>query len=184
MLTRARLAPLLLLLAACASTPTAPPADTPTQFPQDWLGSWEGEVVMYGPEGERMRFGMKRIVAATDNPNRYSWTTVYSGEAGDQTREYSLLVRDAATGSYAIDEHNGIVLEARLLGDRLYSWFEVQDTELIVREQLLPGPDGALGWSFEILTTQGETVPTGEAIPVESTLPTGLQRAWLRRTGP
>ena len=126
-------------------------------------------------------FSFALSASAQDDPNRYSWTTVYSGEAGEQTRAYTLLLRDAATGSYAIDEHNGIVLEARLLGDRLYSWFEVQGTELIVREQLMPGPDGALGWSFEILTTQGATVPTGDEIPVESTLPTGLQRALLKR---
>lgn len=128
-----------------------------------------------------MRFGMTRVVEATDDPTRYKWTTVYSGEAGEQAREYTLIVRDAATGRYAIDEHNGIVLEAQLLGDQLYSWFSVQGTELIVREQLAHGPDGTLGWSFEILTSQGETLLTGEQIPVENTLATGLQRAWLKR---
>ncbi|MEM7204459.1 MAG: hypothetical protein AAF628_29645 [Planctomycetota bacterium] len=173
--------PGLVVTAACASVPEGIPAPA---FPRDWLGTWAGDVVVYGPAGETGRFSMERIVAATADRSRFVWTTVYSGPSGDQTREYTLLVRDAATGAYAIDEHNEIVLEARLLDDTLYSWFEVQGTRLLVRERLEPGPDGGLGWSFEIVTTKTDAVvPTGRAIPVESAVPTVLQRAWLRRTG-
>jgi hypothetical protein len=185
----------LLLLGACAgrspqeapvssadAATSVPPTSFPaTTFPGDWLGEWAGEVVMAGPEGERGRFQMRRIVRPTEDPDVYTWTTIYSGEAGDQTREYSLLVRDRATGSYAIDEHNGIVLEARYLGGLLYSWFEVQGTELVIREELSPDATGELAWTFEVLTSRGETVPTGEEIPVVSTLPNGIQRASLRR---
>lgn len=174
-------AALTLCLAACASPRVDPdPVEAP-RFPDDWVGTWAGEVEGLGPSGVTMRFDMQRTVAATDDPERFSWTTIYSGEAGESTRNYTLLVRDASTGSYAIDEHNGIVLEARLIGGRLVSWFEVQGTELVIHDELRAGADGELEWSFEVLTTRGESIETGDGIAVTSTIPTGRQSAVLRR---
>lgn len=174
------------LLCACAA-PLAP-TDSAAQagpieeayeaghFPEAWVGSWQGEVTMFGPEGERMRFSMTRIIAPSEDPARYDWTTIYSGDAGEQVRRYSLMLLDPDQGKYAIDEHNGIVLDARYLDDTLFSWFEVQGTRLMVRERL--GPEGK-SLQFEIATSQGEPGRTGEQIPVLNYLTTGLQRAIL-----
>ena len=184
MIRLARSIGLTLILGACAQVRATPegPGATPPSFPGDWIGSWEGAVHTAAPGGALTpRFQMKRIVAATEDPGVYTWTTIYSGDAGDQTRNYLLIERDAASGQYAIDEQNGIVLDATLLGDSLYSWFEVQGTRLLVRERLQAGPDGAPGWSFEILTSGGESGQTGDQIAVEVLPVTGLQRAWLRR---
>ena len=173
----------LLVLGACSNASLAAGSETATPhapFPEAWIGSWQGEVTMHGPEGERMRFDMLREIAATEDSDRYTWTTTYSGDSGTQVREYTLLVRDRASGAYAIDEHNGIVLDARFLDDTLFSCFEVQSTRLFVRERLVQH-DGAPALSFEIATSQGEGVTTGAEIPVVNYPTTGFQRAILRR---
>ena len=99
----------------CTGAPLATGSETPAAgaaFPEAWIGSWQGEVTAFGPGGERMRFDMLREISATEDPERFAWTTIYAGEAGTQVRKYTVLVRDRATGAYAIDEHNGIVLDA------------------------------------------------------------------------
>ncbi len=117
-------------------------AATPARFPDDWLGSWAGEVTPYSANGANDRFGMRLDIARTDDPSRFDWTITYSGSAGTQVRAYSLLVRDVASGRYAIDERNGTVLEQQLLGDALYSWFDVAGTRLCVRERLVRASGG------------------------------------------
>ena len=106
----------LLAFCGCAATDdaavTAPVAET---FPESWFGTWTGDVAMIGPDGPRMEFQMELTVGPREAEGEYEWTIVYSGEAGESRRPYSLLARDAAEGHFAIDEHNGIVLEARLV---------------------------------------------------------------------
>jgi hypothetical protein len=177
----------LLCLVACqapdsASTLARPGSEDAPRFPQDWLGTWEGEVSTARP-GQALapRFRMTRIVEATDDPMVYRWTTIYSGEAGDQTREYLLRVIDPSIGQYAIDEQNDIVLDATLVGDTLISWFEVQGTTLMVREQLDRFPDGHPAWAFEIFTGLSTPRETGKAVPVNIVPVSGAQRAWLRK---
>lgn len=177
---------LLMLLGACTGAPLATGSETPAAgaaFPEAWIGSWQGEVTAFGPSGERMRFDMLREISATEDPERFAWTTIYAGEAGTQVRKYTVLVRDRATGAYAIDEHNGIVLDARLLDDTLFSCFAVQGTRLLVRERLVQHK-GAPALSFEIATGSHEGNTTGEAIPVINYPTTGLQRAALHPVSP
>ena len=112
-----------------------------------------------------------------------AWIGSWQGEVtafgpGGERMRFEML-RDRATGAYAIDEHNGIVLDARLLDDTLFSCFEVQGTRLFVRERLVQH-EGAPALSFEIATGSHEGNTTGEAIPVINYPTTGLQRAVLR----
>ena len=120
---------------------------------------------------------MRIDIAATEDPERYAWTITYPN---DDVRAYTLLVRDAEAGAYAIDEHNGIVLEARYLDGRLHTWFEVNGSLLVLQESLVDAgsPDEAL--LFELWSTNGKPMESGgPKTPVRSYLPGVQQRARL-----
>ncbi|MEZ5980548.1 MAG: hypothetical protein R3F34_20375, partial [Planctomycetota bacterium] len=146
----------LALLASCATgrdgTGDAERGGGPAigSFPARWLGTWRGEVEVLAREAPRPGFDMELEVARTDDPARYTWRTTYgTGDDGVRdVRDYELVVRDASRGAYAIDEGNGIVLEATLLGGVLTTWFEIETdagtTRLLVREELVrAGTDDA-----------------------------------------
>lgn len=156
------------------------------RFPQDWIGSWSGEVTPYASDGPGERFGMRLDVAPTGDPARLAWTITYSGSAGTQVRAYALIVRDAARGLYAVDEHNGIVLEQQWIGDAMYAWFDVRGSRLSVREQLVQGREAADDHiEVEIASARDrDAVATGPDSEVSSRPLVSVQRATLRRLVP
>lgn len=162
-----------LMMSGCAAKPA--------RFPEDWLGSWAGEVTPYSAGGAKDRFGMRLDIGRTDDPSRFDWTITYSGSAGTQVRAYSLLVRDAAMGRYAIDERNGIVLEQQMLGDAFYSWFDVGGTRLCVRERLVRA-HGAEHIEVEIASARDrDATATGPDGEVSCRPLVSVQRASLER---
>lgn len=158
-------------------------ADQPT-FPASWIGHWRGDAAT-GNAQRSQKFTMEMIIAPTDKPDRFTWTIIYAGEAGRQERAYSLIVKDAAKGVYAIDENQGIVLDASLLDGGLYTHFEVQGYRTVTRTKLENAGTADEHISVEMLTTvDGDATTTGNAggVPaVRSWLPVSLQRAKLRR---
>lgn len=125
---------------------------------------------------------MELIVGRTADPTRFAWTIVYDGEAGRQVRAYELLTRDASEGRYAIDEHNGIVLEARYLEGSLYSWFSIAGSNILVKESLMRAPfvDDAIAVEF-VTALDRDTQTTGTGGEVRSLVPVSVQRAMLQR---
>lgn len=169
--------PRILVATAAASAATLSCTRAPSRFPDDWIGSWRGALVVPAPSGAPQEVVMELVVARTDDPARFAWTIVYDGAAGRQVRAYELVARDAATGRYAIDERNGIVLEARYLEDALYSWFSIAGSNILVREELV---DGAISVEF-VTALDRDTQTTGTGGEVRSLVPVSVQRATLRR---
>ena len=161
-------------------------ARSSARFPDDWVGTWRGALLV--PAGGSAGAGapeevtMELVIARTDDPMRFAWTIVYDGAAGRQVRAYELLTRDAASGRYATDERNGIVLEARYLEGALYSWFSIQGSNILVRESLVREPFATDAISVEFVTAlDRDTQTTGPAGEVRSLVPVSVQRATLRR---
>jgi len=157
------------------------PQATGAGFPASWVGTWEGTTDVFSTEGEPRSFTMKMEIAPTDDPQRYRWQTTSSGWAGTQVREYELLIRDSQLGKYAIDEKNGIVLEATFLDDTLYTWFEVEGVNILVRERLHDPGTADEAISFELISAPSEGVKSGEGDIVTSLMPSALQRVRLKR---
>ena len=171
-------------IAACASTSTPPATSEALDFPAAWVGAWRGSLDWHTLDGESNKVDMQVEIHPLDDPNRFSWTIIYDGEMGRQVRPYELIVRDPERGEYAIDEKNGIILEATLLGDTFYSWFEVGGTRIVTRERLEQGPTGDRWIAVEMLSARSEPhTVTGEGIAVSSFLATTLQRGRLERIG-
>jgi hypothetical protein len=189
-----RSAALVIAAMACPMLTLAPraSADEPKRFPNPfaeafpwaWDGHWKGDAELVRAGAANIAFKMELIVKPTDDMSRWTWTIVYDGAAGRQERAYELVVKDDATGSFQIDEKNGIVLEARLLGGMLYSTFEVQGTRLHTSYRMEDVGTDRARLTVEITTWQAAAAQEtggGDAPAVQTWAVSSLQRATLRR---
>ena len=100
--------------------------------PVDWIGTWSGELVIYTGQGEQQRLPMKlKIHPIPDSTDMYTYHIVYGEDTPENTRPYLLRTLDASIGHYEVDEVNGIVLDDYVLGNKLYSRFEVMGSLLL-----------------------------------------------------
>lgn len=155
-------------------------AQAPASFPGDWLGCWHGPLEILGPRASAGEVTMELTVEATDDPARYRWTVVYEDASERQVRAYELVVRDAAEGRFAIDERNGVVLEARMIAGVLRSWFTIAGVHITTREQLVRDADGPRIEVEIVSSSDRDTVSTGPNGEVLSLAPVSVQRATLR----
>ena len=103
-------------------------------FPTDYLGIYKGDLKIVNTSGTQtipMEFHLK----ATDSIGKYVYTLVYGEGEKRQERLYHLIEKDAAKGNYVVDENNGILLDAKLVDNTLYSMFEVQGSLLTTTER-------------------------------------------------
>lgn len=124
---------IILIFCTCQSTPDTPtlPTESSDNFPEDWLGTWAGTLVISKPGGDTMQVPMQLYYAENDTlRDGWDWHIIYGANVEAGRRAYTLHTRDAPKGHYAIDEHNGIILDAHLLGGTLYSRFAVADNLL------------------------------------------------------
>lgn len=118
----------IIIFSTCQSTPNtlAPTTELSDKFPEDWLGTWAGMLIISKPGEDTMQVPMQLYCAENDTlTNGWDWHIIYGADTKAGRRAYTLHTRDAAKGHYAIDEHNGIILDAHLLGGTLYSRFAV-----------------------------------------------------------
>ena len=179
---------LVLVLPGCVTTPPRPkpsfPAVAGDGFPEAWVGVWSGQVQAHGPQGPLDPFSMQLTIAPTDTPGRLDWRMVLSNPSGSQEQPFSLLVVDRSVGRFAIDENNGVVVDASWIDNALYSQFDVAGTRVQIRylRRVLPGIDELI---VEMTTAQaGDAHVTGgnNGAPEVVTMPLrSVQRAVLRR---
>ena len=170
----------MILLAGLASSFRT--STDPATFPDAWVGTWSGAVEVHTPGGARPGFTVELTIEETEDPERFTWTTRFEGDAGSQERNYELIVRDPERGAFAVDEKNGIVLEAQLLGGVLVSWFTIGGSHLVTRQELVDAGTEDERILYEILAaTDGAAVKTGEEDAVTCYPLSAVQRGELRR---
>ena len=99
------------------------------QFPDDFLGIYKGDLEINSPRGTN-KVPMEFHLLATDIEGEYKYTLVYGEGKERQERKYRLLEKDPEQGLYVVDEKNGIILDDKVVGNRMYSLFEVNDSLL------------------------------------------------------
>ena len=104
------------------------------QFPDDYVGIYKGKLYIENVKGKQ-HVDMEFHLEATDSLNVFKYTLVYVVNGKPTPRNYTLKVVDRAKGSFIVDENNGILLDAKYIGNALYSVFEVQDNLLITTER-------------------------------------------------
>lgn len=102
-------------------------------FPEDWLGTWEGDFVGYNQMNKAYELTMRMEITETENPNRWHWKTIYP--ATEQTEEivkdYYLEAIDLEKGYFVTDEDNSILLDTYLVENTFYSRFLVQENLIL-----------------------------------------------------
>lgn len=100
-------------------------------FPQTWEGTWQGELNIYSSASTKpvqtltMQLKIQPIDAKT-----WAWEIGYLVGEGD-IRKYELHEINAEKNEWLIDEKNGILLNQRLLGNRLIGSFSIEKSLII-----------------------------------------------------
>ncbi len=98
-------------------------------FPSDWAGSWKGGLLWYNGAGKEPRLvEMQLNIRKSDTS--WTWQMTY-GKPGEDNRPYSLIPIDSTKGHWAINEHNGIILDQFFLANRLTGAFTVGSNTII-----------------------------------------------------
>ena len=148
-------------------------------FPGSWEGDWKGELLWYTETGkEPKKVNMELRIQRQDTA--WSWQLIY-GSPTEDNRAYTLFARDTAKGHWAINEHNGIVLDQFFLAGRLSGAFTVGNTTILNTYELRGDSLVAEFNSLQAkpLSTSGKG--TKESPTVENYKIKGYQRAVLRR---
>lgn len=147
------------------------------KFPEDYFGIYKGDLHITNSRGDQT-IQMEFHLLATDSVGNYKYTLVYIEDSNRQERHYNLI--DKGDGKFVVDENNGILLDATLVDNKLYSMFEVQGNILTTTETFFE--DKML---FEITFSskeQKKETGTEGGIKVFSYPVTTVQKAVLHKT--
>jgi len=151
---------------------------TETTFPQDFFGIYTGTLNIYAAKATQ-EIPMEFHLLPTEINEQYIYKLVYGEGEQRQERDYLLQPKDADLGIYEVDEQNGIILENRVVGNKMYTLFEVQESLLTTfitfeKDHLL----------FEIVYSDTSKKETSggqeEDVPVVTSYPISVvQKAYL-----
>jgi hypothetical protein len=147
-------------------------------FPTDYLGVYKGDLKIVN-SAETETIPMEFHLKATDSIDKYEYILVYGEGEKRQERLYHLIEKDAAKGNYVIDENNGILLDAKVVDNTLYSMFEVQGSLLTTTERFY---EEYMVFEITVSNTQQKQITgnNGEDIPEVIAYPiTVVQKARL-----
>lgn len=98
-------------------------------FPLDWIGQYEGELLIFNASPDTNRINMKLTIGNPNAEGFYPWIIQYGDE---DIREYGLEAIHAESGHYIMDEFNSIRLDCYLRDNHFISRFEVMGSDLMV----------------------------------------------------
>ncbi len=143
-----------------------------------WIGSCD--IWIPGRDEPVQTVGIARITEPTEDPSTYTWTLIYKTPAGDQVRPYLMSADPARPGRYILDE-GGLYLSHYLIGDILYSDFDVPGARLLARDEIR---HNRYDFEIQVSATAPEiTNDLGEGFLVNAYRMNSIQRCSLRRAG-
>lgn len=119
----------LLIVALLATYGSTAQNEESVAFPDDYLGVYTGILDIKSARGTQ-EVAMEFHLNATDSIGTYEYVLVYGEGDARQQRNYTLRTLNKEKGEYIVDENNGIILDDKVVGNRMYSLFEVQGTIL------------------------------------------------------
>lgn len=70
---------------------------------------------------------MELHIGPIEGKKSFTWRIIYGVDKKRQVRNYELVPDLEKAGQFKIDEKNGIVIDARLMGNAIYCHFKVND---------------------------------------------------------
>jgi len=153
-------------------------------FPASWVGIWQGELEIFDGVGLKQNLPMELHIQPQDSADHYDWWIIYGEDKEAGKRGYQLRPVDKEKGVWLVDEKNTIELECYFFQDKLWSWYDVMGSLIMVSNEVHGNE-----MTFEIIAGKTEPVSItgnqkheGEDIPEVKTFPIGvMQRATLTR---
>lgn len=103
--------------------------DNSTNFPHSYFGNYIGNLIINTDKGIQ-NYPMEFHLQPTDSSGIYDYVIVYGKDEQRQERIYTLKEKDAEKGIYTLDENNGILLDCKVIDNKIYFLFEVLDSLL------------------------------------------------------
>lgn len=105
-------------------------------LPKKWHGSWRGKLVITNKSGKPQEVPILLKIEPIKDTREATWAITYEPEKKAVLRNYKLVPAGDKPGQFQIDEQNGILLDARLVNNILYSQFKVGEAILTARYEL------------------------------------------------
>jgi len=179
------------LISACTTTSKTKKIDEAKvskeidiEFPEDVLGYWKGELEIFRDTGLVQQIPMAILIEETLDNEMYIWEITYNPGKEEDKRPYLLIVKNKERGHYQVDEDNGIILDAFLLDNKLFSTFEVGKSMLTTVNTFIGDEmvfEVIAGSADPINTTGDMKVGEHSIPPVYSFSTATYQRAILKR---
>lgn len=145
---------------------------------EQFIGNWKGSIEWNRPGKAKQKFSMQLNIQKADSA--YTWQINY-GDSGKDIRPYTLKAIDTATGHWAIDEHNGIVLDNYLLANCLSGSFTVMGNTIVNNYCIENGKLKVEFISIKLSDKKTTGKGTEDSPAVESYRITGHQQGWLQK---
>jgi len=110
------------------------PADAPANMglPAEWHGKWVGTLKITPVEGKEEQTPMELTIEPIKDSKNLRWRIIYGEGKKAPVRDYELQPQEKPN-HFVIDEKNGVLIDAVLVGGVLHSQFEVGGSLIPVR---------------------------------------------------
>ncbi len=127
-----QLATVLCLLTGWHSVQTSAPGQD-ASLPEAWHGVWSGQLTVHTVWGKSFERFMQIEVAPVPSSKSVTWRITSTFGDKKSVRNYQLVPDAKKAGLFQMDEKNGILIDARLMGNTLYTYFKDGDMLTHVR---------------------------------------------------
>lgn len=170
-----------------AKSSTAPdsPAQgstTATPLSDEWVGNYAGELEIFDGGGKSVgKTPMRVEVGAAEAGSPRPFRIVYGEPGKAPVRDYQLIATGEAANHFLNDEKSGILIDTYLVGDTLYSQFEVSGARVDSRF-VLAGDSLRTEMVTYGVTAQRDTRPSFDSSFIVRAYPLqNVQKAVLER---
>jgi hypothetical protein len=115
---------------------SAPADGAVSVLPESWHGTWTGQLTVYTVWGKPFERSVELHISPIKRSKALIWRMVSSFKGKFTTRNYELVPDQQQPGLFRIDEKNGILLDARLMGNALYCYFKDNDMLTSIKYEL------------------------------------------------
>lgn len=96
------------------------------QFPHSWLGTYEGNYIIFGENNKMDTVPTSLEFLPTENPLTWTFKMTYSSKKwGTTTKDYLLKQDSILSNTFYIDEKNGIQIQEKWMNNILIGQFQL-----------------------------------------------------------
>jgi len=168
-----RLQLLLLIFGLFTAISYAQTGQNGQSFPASWVGIWQGELEIYDAQGLKQSLPMELHIQPQDSVDHYDWWIIYGEDKEKGKRDYKLKPVDKEKGIWVVDEKNSIGLESFYIHGKLFSWYEVMGSLILVTNEVKGNEMlfEIIAGKTEPISITGNSIVEGEEIPEVKTFP-------------